>query len=310
MKTFEWIMKSLMGNREGTLLWKIPLGEIECEPISDPAEGVAVASLAENILKVGLLQPLLVWKSKSASNGTRYRLVAGRRRYEALRMLGKTHANAIIADCKEEDLPLLALSDNYMHRECDPFWLSESLLKLSNGGYEISRLSRLLGAPSSVLESQLAICKLSAEEQRLLRLCNASLQDVLAYLGIPETLRETFLHRALEQGTSLWKLAEDFHHNPIATAMQTRKVWSADLRLFVNTLQRSVQTMESAGFSCGICHEELEDETVFTIRLRKSDLSDRRHIAADLNENVPRETFSEQPQCDFAADDNESAVIS
>lgn len=291
MKIRDWIWKYWLGDRGGVVLWKIPLGEIDCEAISDPAEGVAIASLAENILKVGLLQPLLLWKSKSAQDGTRYRLIAGRRRLEALRMLGKTHADAIVTDCREEELPLLALSDNFLHRETDPFAMADRLAMLTENGVGILQLSRLLGTPSSVLESVLSIRFLDGEQRRFLRLCHPSLQDILAYLTIPESVRQVFLRRAADEGATLSDLVKDYHRNPSSFALQTCKVWTADLRLFANTIRRAVQTMEDAGFSCDVCHEEREDETVFTIHLRKDGVLSHHSQRLDTNKNVSRETF-------------------
>ena len=58
----EMIGKILAGERDGTTLWKIAINEIDYPTIADPAEGVTVAALAENILRCGQLQPILVYR--------------------------------------------------------------------------------------------------------------------------------------------------------------------------------------------------------------------------------------------------------
>lgn len=288
----EWIHRLFLGERGGTILWKIPLGEIEYEPISDPAEGVSVATLAENILQVGLLQPILLWKMESAQNGTSYRLIAGRRRLEALRMLGKTHVSAIVVSCKEEELPLLALSDNGLHRDTDAFDVADKLAALICRGYTVARLSRLLGMPTVTLERLLSIRSLSDEHRRLLKLCGASGENVLALMQIPDELHEAVLHRAAsDPSVSIAWLAEEYVSDPTAFALQFHKIWTADLKLFVNTLHRSIRTMENAGFLCEVLHQEKENEVAFTIRLRKPMTSTPAKSVAVAIPNVSRETF-------------------
>ncbi len=290
----EWINKFIFGDRGGTVLWKIPLGEIDYEPISNPAEGVAVATLAENIMKVGLLQPLLVWKCKSLQSGTVYRLISGRRRLEALRMLGKTHVGAIVVDCEEEDLPLLALSDNLMRREMEPFAVSDNVAQLIDSGYSIPRLSRLLGVSGTVIEQFLAARSLTSAQQRSLKMCDASLQDVIAFFQIPEGLRDSVLQRAMSDETvSVAELAREYRDNPMSSVLQSLKIWSTDVRLFANTVERGVQTMQKGGMQCNIEQMESDSEVSFVIRFKKSTTPNVADLRESKEENVSRETFSD-----------------
>ena len=97
---YETITKILTGDRDGTTLWTVALHEIEYAPITDPAEGIWIASLAESILRCGQLQPILLYRNKQVVRGQpQYYLIAGRRRMEAMRMLGRTHVNAIVVRC-------------------------------------------------------------------------------------------------------------------------------------------------------------------------------------------------------------------
>lgn len=285
----EFLHKLLSGERDGTVLWKIPLGEIDYPPITDPAEGVAVATLAENMLRLGQLQPLLLSKIKGAKNGASYRLIAGRRRLEALRMLGKTHASAIVITCKEEEVALLELSDNFMAREMDVWRAADALANSMEAGFALSKLSRLLGQSTEVLDQLLQLRDLPSQQKRLLKLLGASMQDALAFLKLSESVRLPLLKRAIEEPCkSLSAYVDEYLHNPIPSALQMHKVWSADVRLFANTLQRSVETMEKAGFYCEVLQEDDETGHTFTVRLTKP----QNHPHS--TDNVSRETFIEE----------------
>ena len=304
----EWIHKLFLGERGGTVLWKVPLGEIEYAPISDPAEGVSVATLAENILKVGLLQPILLWKIDSCKSGACYRLITGRRRLEALRMLGKTHVSAIVVDCPEEELPLLALSDNSLRRDADAFVVADQLAALICRGYTTARLSRLLGMSSATLDRLLSVRSLPEDHCRLLKLCGATMENVMALMQIPDELRHAVLQRAVADPTvSVAWLAEEYFDDPASFALQFHKIWTADLKLFTNTLHRGVRTMESAGFDCEVVHQEEENEVVLSIRICKSSSPARAGVSA--SKNVSRETFLDSP-IDLAILESEQQTVS
>ena len=72
----------------------------------------SIRELADSIKEIGLINPLTV---KEDDDGN-FLLIAGERRYKALKLLGETKVKVIISDIQEENIELIQLIEN-LHRE-------------------------------------------------------------------------------------------------------------------------------------------------------------------------------------------------
>jgi ParB family chromosome partitioning protein len=92
---------------------KIPLDRIDPNPHQPRKffEADALASLADSILKVGLLEDIVVRPVKK-----RYQIVLGERRWRASRLAGAATISAKVVDLDDEATRLIALTEN-IHRE-------------------------------------------------------------------------------------------------------------------------------------------------------------------------------------------------
>lgn len=66
-----------------------------------------LAELAESIREVGLMQPIVVRRVEDG-----YQIVAGERRWRAHKMLGFDTIKAVVADCSDSDMAVLAMVEN------------------------------------------------------------------------------------------------------------------------------------------------------------------------------------------------------
>src|SRR6185437_17109949 len=66
-----------------------------------------LSELAESIREVGLMQPIVVRRAESG-----YQIVAGERRWRAHKMLGLDTIKAVVADCSDSDMAVLAMVEN------------------------------------------------------------------------------------------------------------------------------------------------------------------------------------------------------
>ena len=63
-----------------------------------------LAELAESIREVGLLQPIVVRRVESG-----YQIVAGERRWRAHKLVGIEHIKAVVIECSDQDMAVMAL---------------------------------------------------------------------------------------------------------------------------------------------------------------------------------------------------------
>lgn len=307
----EMIGKLIIGDRDGTTLWKIAIGEIEYAPITEPAEGVSVATLAENMLRCGQLQPILLCRIKEKSDSTaKYRLITGRRRLEAMRMLGKTHISAIVVACEEEQIPLIALSDNLLHREPNYLAAAKQISSLIASNWTLGKLAPLLSESEESLSKLIALLDLPSDEQRLLKLCQISRADAVRLRELPDSQRRAVLEGCLaDPSCDPKKLMDDLMRNPEPHAMQPQKVWVSDVRVFLNSVRRAAETMQKAGHDTEVEEDEQEGFYQFQIRVAKKagaklprgSANVSRETSRDLPKNVSRETSKTAKSDRFAS---------
>jgi ParB family chromosome partitioning protein len=101
---------------------RLPTDQIDPDP-RNPRRRLEVAELAESISTYGLLQPVVV-----REDGTRYRLIAGHRRFEAVRLLAGRHPDdprwreieAVLRRADDEEAYLLTLTENLQREDLHP----------------------------------------------------------------------------------------------------------------------------------------------------------------------------------------------
>jgi ParB family transcriptional regulator, chromosome partitioning protein len=123
----------------------------------DPA---ALDELRQSIERHGLLQPLLARKAAGGGEG-RYELVAGHRRLEALKALGRNTAPAILVS---GDPGELALVENLQRQDLDPFEEAAAVARLmERHGYTQGEVGALLGRRQNTVSALLALNRLPPE---------------------------------------------------------------------------------------------------------------------------------------------------
>ena len=143
-----------------------PRIEIKPEEIKD---------LAESIREKGLLQPILVAKAD-----TGYYIVAGHRRTEAHRWLGKERVKARVIKANEEDLASLALIENLQREDLDLIETAMALKKYKEEfGKTDEEIARSIGKSRSSVTQILNILNLPDEIIKDVK-DNKSTKDVLA----------------------------------------------------------------------------------------------------------------------------------
>lgn len=225
--------------------------------------------LAQSIARLGILQPLSVRRCKDG-----WELIAGERRLRAAVIAGLSTVPCLEVAADETTSSLLALVENVQRQDLD-FWEEALALRRLIDTFHLSQEE----AAAKVGKSQSAV----ANKLRLLKLP----EDVLALLrdnGLTERHARALL--TLEDEHLQRKAAHHFvqHKLTVARADDYVKGLSAplrkrggpvpiyrtrDVRLFLNTIQKSLSIMNSAGVKAHCGREETEHEITLTIHIPK-----------------------------------------
>ena len=223
--------------------------------------------LASSIRALGLLQPLTVRRREGS-----WELVAGERRLRAAKLAGLDEVPCLSIQADSQSTSLLALVENLQRRDLD-FWEEALALQRLLDIFHLSQeeVARRIGKSQSAVANKLRLLKLPPEvlstlrdggcserhARALLRLNSPEQQADAARQAVGQSLTvaqtEALVGRMLAQSPSRQ------HKRPTFIVK--------DVRLFLNTITRSLDLMRSAGVDAQCRREDTDDEILLTIHI-------------------------------------------
>ena len=229
--------------------------------------------LSRSIKDYGILNPLSV-----RLRGSRYELVAGERRLRAARLAGLKEVPCILLDVNMEDASLIALVENLQRRDLD-------FIEEANGINQLIRMfgmsqeeaARRIGKSQSAVANKLRLLRLPQDVLEALRQNGLTERHGRALLRLPdrESQRAALLY-IIDNGLTV--AATDAYIDALLQAPEAPEVPKAegrrtfvlkDVRVFLNTLSRSIDLMKQGGIDAGVRREETEDQLILTISIPK-----------------------------------------
>ena len=222
--------------------------------------------LASSIRELGLLQPLTVRRREG-----RWELVAGERRLRAARLAGLEEVPCLSVQTDGQASSLLALVENLQRRDLD-FWEEAVLLRRLIDTYHISQeeAARRIGKSQSAVANKLRLLKLSPDVLSLLRDGGATERHARALLRLdtPQQQLEG-ARQVVNQGLTVAQ-TEALVDSLLSSAPPARRkphFLVKDVRLFLNTITRSLDLMRSAGVDAQCSRQDSEEEITLTIHI-------------------------------------------
>ena len=236
--------------------------------------------LRDSIAQHGVLQPLTV-----RQKGERFELIAGERRLRAARMAGLTEVPCILMDVDMESSGVIALIENIQRRDLDFIEEAEGINQLIRlFGLSQEQTARRLGKSQSAVANKLRLLRLPRDVLERLRAEGLSERHARALLRLEGADRQRqALDFIIDQRMNV-AAAEAYidrlcaavpeeppPERPERPAPRRKSVFlMKDVRLFLNTMDRSVDLMRSGGVDASVLREETEDALVVTVRIPKS----------------------------------------
>ena len=263
---------------------QVPVNEIDPNP-NQPRrafDGERLAALAESIAQYGVLSPITVRLRYG-----RYELIAGERRLRAARLAGLARVPCLVLDVDLEESGLLAMVENLQREDLDFVEEArgiENLIRLFDLSQE--EAARRLGLSQSAVANKLRLLRLPPDILAALR--DKGLTErhgrALLRLGSAEEQRAA-LAAVCEQGLNVAQT--DVYIDALLAAREApekparrRAFILKDVRVFLNTLNHSLELMKQGGIAAGMKREKTKEELIVTISIPKK--------GADTAKNRPR----------------------
>lgn len=223
--------------------------------------------LCDSIQTNGLLEPLNV---RFETEDT-FRIVSGERRFRAAVMAGMTEIPCIIVGGETGQIislyPLIVhLQQRRLH------YLDEAVCirdLLEGETFTVTTLSQALSKPAVYLAEKLKLLTLSEQILNGLKQNDLPEDYALLLLKAEETQRESLLQRIIDEDLSL-KDAEKALRRLDSRRGGSKVMIFKDLTVFINTVERAVETMRSSGLHAEMERTDTEDYIEYNVRISKT----------------------------------------
>ena len=267
-------LRTRPGIRRGNIVW-LPAEDIAPNPVQPRKlfDEKALEELSQSIKSYGILNPLTV-----RCRGGKYELVAGERRLRAAKLAGLSEVPCILLDVNMEDASLIALIENLQRRDLDFIEEAVGLSRLIRMfGMSQEEAAKRIGKSQSAVANKLRLLKLPRDVLENLRVYGLSERHGRALLRLSDPNEQRM---ALEYiaANALTVAATEEYIEALLTAPEAepdrpeprRTLILKDVRVFLNSLNRSLDLMKQGGIDAGVRREETDDSLILTISIPKT----------------------------------------
>ncbi len=191
----------------------VPVARIAPNPFQ-PRREFAEAQLAEleaSIRQNGLLQPLVVRPATpSTPEGAEWELVAGERRWRAVRRLGWAEVPVIVKEPDDRAMLVLAIVENVQRAELSPLEEAAGYQQLiEEFGFTQAEVAESVGRERSTVANLLRLLQLPASVQRMVNEGALSMGHARALLGLDDERAMADLARDAANGSLTVRAVEE-----------------------------------------------------------------------------------------------------
>ena len=226
-----------------------------------------LVNLAISIRMNGILQPITV---RETENG--YELVSGERRLRASKLAGLINVPCIVVDVNSMKSAVFALIENLQRQNLGFFEEAVAINKLMKD-FSLSQdeAARRLGKAPSTISNKLRLLGLPEEARERIIENSLSERHARALLRLQENEVMEVLEKVIEKKlnvTQTEKLVEEYINKGKEPRRQT-KIMFSDVKIFLNTINNALDTMQKAGIKAQIKREDKEESYIYLIEIPK-----------------------------------------
>ena len=243
-------------------------------------------SLAESIKENGILQPLL---ARRINNIDYYEIIAGERRLRAAILSNLATVPCLIVDCDYEESAVYSIIENIQRSDLSFFEEAQAISQMQNHfGMTQEQIAKRLGKSQSALSNKLRLLKLPADVRYFIEKEGLTERHARALLKLEsEKQMWTALNLIKDKGWNVQQ-TEEYINSVTNKAVKPHKnnivKIFKDVRIFVNTVNKAINTMKEAGIPAEYNKTETDDYIEFFVRIPKNpQKNNQKKTSADIN---------------------------
>jgi len=196
------LLAGTQGVDESQNVRQIPLERITSNPYQPRRhfDERALQELADSIRENGVLQPVLV--RRRGPDG--YELIVGERRLRACRMVGLATIPAIVRECSDRDMLLMALIENVQRHDVNPVEQAMAYARMQEEfGFTHEEIARRVGKSRTAVSNTLRLLTLSPDVLRALEAGKIGEGHARLLVGMTADSQRAMLDAIMGRGLSV-----------------------------------------------------------------------------------------------------------
>lgn len=237
-----------------------------------------IEELSRTIHTHGVIQPIVVRKTSE----NQYEIIAGERRYRAMKKLQWTEVPAIVRNLTDKETASIALIENLQREELTAIEEAVAYQKLLEL-HELTQeaLAQRLGKGQSTVANKLRLLRLPDEVQQAILQRKISERHARALIAIKDQpLQLEILQQTVDNDWNVRQLEERIQAilHPVTDeqeesvpkkARPKRKAISKDVRIALNTIKQSLTMVTKSGITVKTEEEDTEEYYQITVKIPK-----------------------------------------
>ncbi len=233
-------------------------------------EEQSLKELSQSIADHGILQPLLVQREED-----HFRLIAGERRLRAAQEAGLSKVPCVITEKSPAEAAKLSLIENLQREDLTYFEEATAYRRLMEEfSLTQAEIARAMGKDPSTIANKLRLLKLPLTAQFLLQKHHLTERHARAFLKVPDGDRlMELLEQVIEEELNVQETEQLIAAalTPKQKKSRPRRIGSVkDIRLCINTLNHTVNTLKQVGIKPQTEIIEQERFVEYIVRIPKT----------------------------------------
>lgn len=228
----------------------------------------ALMDLAQSIRENGLIQPITVRKMNE-----KYQIIAGERRFRALKLNGAVEVPVLVMDANEVQMAEMALVENIQRENLSAIEEAKSYVEIMKfSGLSQSQLALRVGKSQSSIANKIRLLNLENEVQDAVSMKQISERHARALIGLDKQKQNTALDKIMKKSLTVAQtekmIKESTQEKSVKKKVMLKGI-SKSIKIAINTIHQAVKMANRAGTVAELSEEENENDVVITIRIPK-----------------------------------------
>jgi len=235
----------------------------------------ALEELSLSIKNYGIIQPITVRKIYDDI----YEIVAGERRFKAIKLLNMETIPAVVIEVKEEESAAMALIENLQREDLD--FIEEAMAYerlIDDFDLNQTQLAEKLGKSQSTIANKMRILKLPESIKQKIREGNLSERHARALLKIEdEELLLSIIEKVIKKDLNVSEteklvnsIAEDLNYKKMKDKRYVRNF--INYKIYINTIKNAYNEIVKTGIDAKFEQEESEEFIEIKVKIPKKSM--------------------------------------